>query len=57
MYLVLAPLFGKVFYDRVRMINRSVQRKDTDGIKVNIFFLTLILLVGAGLVFLIQRTV
>lgn len=56
MYFVLAPLFGKAFYDRVRMINRSIKRKDVDAIKVNVLFLTAILIVGAGSVFLIQRT-
>lgn len=55
MYVVLAPLFGKVFYDRVRMINHAIKLKDTDGIRVNVFFLALILVVAAGVIFLIQR--
>jgi hypothetical protein len=55
MYIVLAPLFGKVLYDRIRLINRSVKHKNSGAIKVNVFFLVLIVIVGSGLVFLIQR--
>lgn len=53
MYFFLVPLFGKVFYERVGMIKRSVKCKDVGAIKANVLFL--ILLVGAGLVLLIQR--
>lgn len=55
MYIVLAPLFGKALYDRIRMMNRSVKRNDTDAIKANVLFLVLIVTVGMGLFFLIQR--
>jgi hypothetical protein len=55
MYFLLAPVFGKVLYDRIRLINRSIKHKDAGAIKVNFLFLGLILIVSGGLVFLIQH--
>jgi hypothetical protein len=55
MYIVLAPLFGKVLFDRIRLINRSIRHKDADAIKVNLLFLGLILIVSVGLGFIIQH--
>jgi|JI10StandDraft_1071094.scaffolds.fasta_scaffold3774856_1 hypothetical protein len=55
MYIMLAPLFGKALYDRVRMIRYSIRDKNIGATKVNVLFLLLILTVGTGLVFLLQR--
>lgn len=56
MYFVVVPAFGIALYKRLRLINLAIKHKNAGAVKANVFFLVLILLVGGGLIFLVQRS-
>jgi|GEM_PF-5616304 len=53
MYILLGPLFGFVLFDRIRRLNRAIQRQNNGETKVHILFLGLIIIVEAAVFFLI----
>lgn len=55
MYILLAPLFGFVLFDRIRRLNRAIKRQNNDETRVHILFLGLILIVAVALLFLIRN--
>lgn len=53
-YIILAPLFGLVLFDRIRRLTRAIKTQNYDRTKVHILFLSLIVIVGVALLFLIR---
>lgn len=55
MYILLAPLFGFVLFDRIRRLNRAIKRQNNGETRMHILFLGLIIIVAGAVFFLIRN--
>lgn len=54
MYFLLAPIFILSFYRKIKDLSIAIKEKNTDQIKINLLFLSLILIVSVILVLAIE---
>lgn len=55
LYLLLAPLFFYSFSIRARLLYNAIKADDSGKIKVELLFFTLLILVGAAMVVVIEK--